>query len=86
MGLTVSAPGEAFGDAKRKVLGRFMWAGDDYALPVTDPMIERDYLRRDDGDYALGRCYLTISLGEPYHGHCYKLIAAIIEDGPSAVA
>ena len=28
----------------------------------------------------LDNCYLTISLGEPYQGNVYKLIAAVIED------
>ena len=32
-----------------------------------------------DGRYRLGECCLTISLGEPYQGAVYKLIAAIIE-------
>ena len=26
------------------------------------------------------RCFLTISLGEPFDGYCHKLIAAVIED------
>ena len=32
-----------------------------------------------DGVYDIGECYLTFSLGEPYHGACHKLVAAIIE-------
>ena len=77
--LCVFAPGEAFGNSKRRVQGRFDHAGHHYALWVTDPGYERDYLSKLDGDYKLGPCYLTVSLGELYDGFCYKLVAAIIE-------
>ena len=81
LGVTVFKPGEAFGNPKRRVQGRFRFAGNDYWLWITDPIIERRYLARDDGGYDLGECYLTISLGEPYDGRCYKLIAAVVEKG-----
>lgn len=77
--LRVFAPGEAFGDSKRRVQARFPFAGDHYALWVTDPRIETTYRAKEDGHYRLGECYLTISLGEPYQEHCYKLVAAVIE-------
>lgn len=78
--LSVFAPGEAFGNAKRRVQGHFDHAGNRYALWVTDPGYEKAYLAKLNGTYELGECYLTISLGEPYEGDCYKLIAAIIGD------
>ena len=77
--LSVFAPGEAFGNAKRRVQGQFDHAGARYAFWVTDPGYERSYLAKLDGTYVLGECYLTISLSEPYEGDCYKLIATIIE-------
>jgi hypothetical protein len=77
--LSVFAPGATFGDLKRKVYGRFRHAGAVYRLRVTDPVYERAYLAKPDGDYPLAECYLTVSLGEPWDGFCYKLIAAIIE-------
>ena len=77
--LSVFALGEAFGNAKRRVQGQFDYGGSRYALWVTDPRYERKYLAKLDGTYRLGPCYLTISLGEPYQGACFKLIAAIIE-------
>ena len=80
LALRVFAPGEAFGNRKRRVQGRFRHAGRQYGLWVTDPVCERRHLAKLDGDYALGRCFLTISLGEPFDDHCYKLIAAVIED------
>ena len=76
--LEVCRPGEAFGNDKRRVQGRFRHADRKYALWVTDPGYERTYLAKPDGKYDLGGCYVTISLGEPYQDACYKLIAAII--------
>ena len=76
--LVVCRPGEAFGNNKRRVQGRFEHAGREYALWITDPGFERTYLAKLDGAYEFGECHLTISLGEPYGGACHKLIAAII--------
>ncbi len=76
--LSVFKPGEAFGNLKRRVQGRFSHAGSAYGLWVTDPEYEREYLSKLDGSYEIGESYLTISLGEPFEGACYKLIAAII--------
>ena len=76
--LIVFKPGEAFGNNKRRVQGRFSHAGKEYALWVTDPHVERRYLAKLDGSYGVGECYMTISLGEPYQDACYKLIAAVI--------
>ena len=77
--LAVFKPGEAFGNSKRRVQGQFTHLGTRYALWVTDPAYERAYLAKLDGTYNIGECYLTISIGEPYKGACYKLIAAIIQ-------
>ena len=79
LGLEVFAPGEAFGNSKRRVQGRFRHAGGDYWLWVTDPVYERRYLDKLNGRYELGPCHLTISLGEEYEHASYKLIAAIIQ-------
>lgn len=77
--LSVLRPGAAFGNSKRRVQGRFRFSGSDYRLWVTDPGYERAYLAKENGDYQVGECYLTISLGEAHKGACYKLIAAMIE-------
>ena len=76
--LIVCRPGEAFGNNKRRVQGRFRYAETDYALWVADPGWERTYLAKLNGAYDVGECYLTISLGERYQDACYKLIAAVI--------
>ena len=77
--LSVSAPGADFGNYRRRLQGRFRHNGVDYWLRVTDPTYERRYLRRPDGIYQIGECFLTVSLGEPFYNHVSKLIAAIIE-------
>lgn len=77
--LDVFAPRIAQGDFKRRIKGRFRHAGDEYRLWVTDPACEEEYLNRPNGTYQRGACYLTVSLGEPYQGFAYKLIAAIVE-------
>ena len=76
--LSVFAPNAAFGKSKRRVQAQFHFAANKYALWVTDPRIERTYLKEDDGIYQLGECYLTISLGEPFNNYCYKLVAAVM--------
>lgn len=78
--LKVFQPGLAFGNTKRRVQGQFEWGGQAYWLWVTDPVIEKTYLGCDDGHHILGPHFLTISIGEPDKGWCYKLIAGMIED------
>lgn len=78
LALSVFKPGEAFGNMKRRVQGRFTCAGIRYSLWVTDPVYERRYLAKLDGGYRMGECFLTVSLGESYGGAVYKLIASII--------
>ncbi len=77
--IEVFCPGAAFVNPKRRVQGRFDHEGIQYWLWVTDPVYERRYLSQSDGRYDLGESCLTISLGEPHEGFCYKLIATIIE-------
>lgn len=79
MQLSVFKPGEAFGNTKRRVQAMFRFGGTRYALWVTDPVIERAYLALEDGDHALCESYLTVSLGEPHDGRCYKLVAAVLQ-------
>ena len=76
--LSVCAPGQAFGNPKRRVQAASAHKGSRYALWVTDPLIEREYLAKPNGSYERGQCFLTVSLGERDKGYCYKLVAAII--------
>jgi hypothetical protein len=76
--IRVYVPGAAFGETKRRVQASFVHRGTQYSLWVTDPVIEKKYLSGPDGLFSLGECYAAISLGEPFDGFCYKLVAAII--------
>jgi hypothetical protein len=66
----------------RRVQAEFAHRGVDYRLRVTDPIVERRYLLRDEDSYSIGRCLVTVSLGEPFNGFCYKLVAAVIAQEP----
>ena len=81
--LRALAPQAAFGNTKRRMQACFTHASVDYALWVTDPVVEREYLARPNGYHRLDECCLTISLGELFQKNngqsCrYKLVAAII--------
>lgn len=76
--LHVYRPGEDFDNPRRRVQAEFSFGGISYCLWATDPLVETEYLAQVDGVYTLRSSYLTISLGEPWDGHCYKLVAAII--------
>lgn len=71
-------------DGNRKVQASFRHNGTTYRLPVTDSIYEPLYKSKQQGDYNIGECLLTISLAEPYlkqkdgKHYQYKLIAAII--------
>lgn len=75
-------------DEKRQTRGIFKVAGSEYNLVVTDPAWERVLrnLNLDAGVHTAqsigfdgSQFYFTISLGTPYNGYCYKLIAAVID-------
>jgi hypothetical protein len=76
--LCVRSSGAAFGNPRRQVQARFKYNKVEYWLKVTDPIYERMYLQQPNGIYSIGESLLTISIGEPYEGYCYKLVAAII--------
>ena len=59
--------------------GRFHYHGEDYCFRITDPESESGSLNLPYGEYLVGGRYLTVSLGEPFEGNAYKLIATIIK-------
>ena len=65
---------------RKKINARFTYREVSYLLSVTDMMIEREYLMKPQGEYPQNskNIYLTISLGEPFNGFCYKLVAAVM--------
>jgi hypothetical protein len=75
----VVTEGAEFSNPRRRVRAEFRYQGVLYGLIVTDPVAERAFLGKDDGEYPLTDTYLCISLGEAYtDGYCYKLVAAVI--------
>jgi len=76
--IEVSVEGAEFGNAKRKVRGMFSFNGIQYKLSVTDPIVERKYFLGENGVFRIGYAVLCISLGEPYSGYAYKLIAGLL--------
>lgn len=62
-----------------RVNARFDYRGVPHSLRVTDPQMVARYQRAPVGEYAVGEALLTVSLGEPYHGHAYKLVAGVME-------
>ena len=72
------------GQQKRKYYAQFIYRGDEYKLPITDP----EYLNRMDsfssvaltGDFPTGTFYFAISMAaEPWNGLHYKLLAGIVD-------
>ena len=62
--------------ARKRINGRFHYGGTEYNMRVTDPLCEREF--SSIGIHQIGKCFLTISLGEAFtDGYCYKLIAAV---------
>ena len=80
LSILVCTEGAEFGNAKRRIRAEFSLHDTPYKLAVTDPRIERAFLKKNDGKYPLweDHIYVCISIGEPYSGYCYKLIASII--------
>ena len=77
--LRVFTPNTGYGDSQKRVNGHFTYNSMQYRLRMTDNDYEYAYLQKPVGLYYIGSCLLTVSLGEPYNGFAYKLVAAIIE-------
>jgi hypothetical protein len=56
----------------------FTYNGDQYDLPVTDPVFLHSYQSNPDFAEGFISLYLTLSLGVPWENWYYKLIAGII--------
>ena len=64
-----------------RVSGGFSFGGDDYYLWATGNEIEPKMKRRPIGSSCeFSDVYVTVSLGQPFHGDLYKLLAAVIAE------
>lgn len=76
--LLVGHKAPEYPDSKRGVRGEFSYRGATYRMDVTDPSIERKYLGQADGQYDIAKPVLCVSLGDPYQGYFYKLVAGVL--------
>jgi hypothetical protein len=79
--VTVKIEGEEFNNPKRKIRAKFRYNKIDYIFLVTDPKIEKMFLKRENGEYHITKdnVFLCVSMGLPYQdGYCYKFVASII--------
>ena len=68
-----------YGNMKRVVRVHFEYRGDEYRMNLSDPLAERHFLARGDGDYSLKSVVACISLAEVHtDGYAYKVMASII--------
>ena len=64
---------------KKRIQGHFIYKNYEYNIAITDHEYEYVFGQKPVGVYPLGKCLVTVSLGEPFEGYAYKLIAAIIQ-------
>lgn len=82
--IDVNTEGKEFNNPRKKVRCRFDYNGIQYKIPVTDPLIKSQYIKRNDGCYEMEKKYLCISLGLCYSydtnkpKYAYLFAAAII--------
>jgi hypothetical protein len=68
------------GITKPQVRAEFCLAGQNYNLVVTDPIFEQHFIASGEGRYSYkSPAVACISIGEPFCGYRYKLIASIID-------
>ena len=62
----------------KRIVAYFTYNGVLYGMSVTDPAYA-DYLRHDIGyEWQETRRYLCLSQTDDFHGHCYKVVAAVL--------
>lgn len=80
LSITVEEEWPGYGNP-RSARGHFSINGHKYALKITDPLVEAEFLKQADGNYSVGHALLCVSLGEARDGQTYKLIASVIRKG-----
>lgn len=67
-------------ECRRHLDAGFHYDGKQYILPITDPAVYSYYKGTEVGQHPIGESYLTVSLGLPFNGYCYKIVAAVIRN------
>jgi len=82
--LLVGIKAPQYPDSRRAVRGEYMYQNTNYRMDVTDPVIERQYLGKADGQYDIANPVICVSLSDPHQAasnqpfYYYKLIAAVL--------
>jgi hypothetical protein len=76
--LLVKIEGKDFNNPQKKVRCSFKYKNEDYILPVTDPIVESEFMAKHVGEYDIGSKYICISLGLKYEGYVYLFVAVIL--------
>jgi len=80
--IIVTTEGADFGNPRKKINGAFKYQNIDYIIPITDPVIEQQYLILNEGTYWLQnerkRIILSLSMGKEYKGYIYKFLAGVM--------
>jgi hypothetical protein len=65
---------------RRRVRAWFEYRGVTYSLKITDRKVERYYSEKADGSFPVDveNLFLCVSLGEPFEGFRYKLVASVM--------
>lgn len=83
LSIEVQTEGERFGNPRRRARARFVYNNITYLFSITDPVIEKNYKKRADGEYPFespkDRVFMCVSIGLPYDNYCYKFVASILE-------
>ncbi|MBF0526960.1 MAG: hypothetical protein HQK56_17890 [Deltaproteobacteria bacterium] len=84
LSILVRTEGEEFRDPRRRVRAKFIYHNEEYIFSITDPIVERHFIGKDEGDYEVyigrGPVVMCISIGRPWKdNYCYKFVASIIE-------
>ena len=79
LSLIVGYKNQDYSDSKR-VWADFFFKGINYRLTITDPVIEKKFLNKKNEIYYIDKndLFLCISLGRPFYGFDYKLVAAVL--------
>lgn len=78
LNIEVVVEGAEFGNPRKRLRGEFVYNKVSYRLAVTDSSMEAKYRQRSEGSYTLEDVIICVSLGEPYQGYAYKLVAGVI--------
>jgi hypothetical protein len=76
--ILVKIEGKDFDNPHKKIRCFFKYQNIEYILPVTDTVIEQEYLSKPENEYDIGEKYICVSLGLEYDGYLYLFVAAIL--------